>query len=413
MGAISNASPAPSPSCCPARPSSYPTRPGMPWRPSPTRAAAWACWPRTAWCWPRRSASRQRCALGLQHMCSGLGAPLLAAEQRITSKVEGGGQQGVLRTVDGGRADERMPGPEVGLGSEPPRRSSSLVALCSCSADALTHVQPVCPLHHPAAAGHAGGGRAAREDVSGRAAGLGRAAGEGGRQQQLGFRGCKPGAAAAQWQPQQQQQQPPQPAAGERSIIIPTPPPRHPGTARRYRLDDHIACAVAGITADANILVNSCRLQAQRYLLTYQVGRGGAALARCAWGGECWDAAAHRIVDPPHLCATCSHAHPPLPPRPAPSTTQPVQPRSSSPSTSWRISAPPGPLKHCFLSCNSTPAAGAHPGGPAGARAVRPEAGVHAVRRAAPLWRLAAVRGLGRGARLPAVPVRPLGCARF
>lgn len=37
-----------------------------------------------------------------------------------------------------------------------------------------------------------------------------------------------------------------------------------------YRLDDHIACAVAGITADANILINTCRLQAQRHLLTYQ-----------------------------------------------------------------------------------------------------------------------------------------------
>lgn len=39
---------------------------------------------------------------------------------------------------------------------------------------------------------------------------------------------------------------------------------------KMYRLDDHIACAVAGITADANILVNTCRLSAQRYLITYQ-----------------------------------------------------------------------------------------------------------------------------------------------
>lgn len=37
-----------------------------------------------------------------------------------------------------------------------------------------------------------------------------------------------------------------------------------------YRLDDHVACAVAGITADANILVNTCRLNAQRYTLQYQ-----------------------------------------------------------------------------------------------------------------------------------------------
>lgn len=39
---------------------------------------------------------------------------------------------------------------------------------------------------------------------------------------------------------------------------------------KMYRLDDHIACAVAGITSDANILVNTCRLHAQRYLFTYQ-----------------------------------------------------------------------------------------------------------------------------------------------
>ena len=39
---------------------------------------------------------------------------------------------------------------------------------------------------------------------------------------------------------------------------------------KMYRIDDHIACAVAGITADANILINTCRLQAQRYLFQYQ-----------------------------------------------------------------------------------------------------------------------------------------------
>ena len=46
---------------------------------------------------------------------------------------------------------------------------------------------------------------------------------------------------------------------------------------KMYRLDDHIAAAVAGITADANILVNTCRLQAQRYLFTYQVRVSGLA----------------------------------------------------------------------------------------------------------------------------------------
>lgn len=37
-----------------------------------------------------------------------------------------------------------------------------------------------------------------------------------------------------------------------------------------YKIDDHIACAVAGITSDANILINTCRLHAQRYMFTYQ-----------------------------------------------------------------------------------------------------------------------------------------------
>jgi len=39
---------------------------------------------------------------------------------------------------------------------------------------------------------------------------------------------------------------------------------------KMYRLDDHIACAVAGITADANILINRARVVAQRYTFTYQ-----------------------------------------------------------------------------------------------------------------------------------------------
>lgn len=58
----------------------------------------------------------------------------------------------------------------------------------------------------------------------------------------------------------------------------PTPIPRpqlldtHAVGVRRekmYKLDDHVACAVAGITADANILINHCRLAAQRYLFAY------------------------------------------------------------------------------------------------------------------------------------------------
>jgi 20S proteasome subunit alpha 3 len=39
---------------------------------------------------------------------------------------------------------------------------------------------------------------------------------------------------------------------------------------KMYRLDQHMACAVAGITADANILINYARTSAQRYLFSYQ-----------------------------------------------------------------------------------------------------------------------------------------------
>eukprot|EP01088_Endostelium_zonatum_P021214 TRINITY_DN8244_c0_g1_i1.p1 TRINITY_DN8244_c0_g1~~TRINITY_DN8244_c0_g1_i1.p1 ORF type:complete len:263 (-),score=60.24 TRINITY_DN8244_c0_g1_i1:26-814(-) len=39
---------------------------------------------------------------------------------------------------------------------------------------------------------------------------------------------------------------------------------------KMYKIDDHVAVAVAGITADANILVNRSRLIAQRHYFTYQ-----------------------------------------------------------------------------------------------------------------------------------------------
>jgi len=39
---------------------------------------------------------------------------------------------------------------------------------------------------------------------------------------------------------------------------------------KMYNVDDHIACNVAGITSDANILINYARLTAQRYTYTYQ-----------------------------------------------------------------------------------------------------------------------------------------------
>ncbi|KAK7339962.1 hypothetical protein VNO77_20652 [Canavalia gladiata] len=41
-------------------------------------------------------------------------------------------------------------------------------------------------------------------------------------------------------------------------------------TEKMYKIDDHVACAVAGIMSDANILINTARVQAQRYTLAYQ-----------------------------------------------------------------------------------------------------------------------------------------------
>jgi len=38
---------------------------------------------------------------------------------------------------------------------------------------------------------------------------------------------------------------------------------------KMYMIDEHVACAVAGITADANILINQARLHAQRHLYNY------------------------------------------------------------------------------------------------------------------------------------------------
>jgi 20S proteasome subunit alpha 3 len=41
-------------------------------------------------------------------------------------------------------------------------------------------------------------------------------------------------------------------------------------TEKIYRISDSMICSVAGITADANILINYCRIAAQRYFYTYQ-----------------------------------------------------------------------------------------------------------------------------------------------
>ncbi|CAL5373946.1 unnamed protein product [Camellia sinensis] len=41
-------------------------------------------------------------------------------------------------------------------------------------------------------------------------------------------------------------------------------------TEKMYKIDDHVACAVAGIMSDANILINTAQVQAQRYTHAYQ-----------------------------------------------------------------------------------------------------------------------------------------------
>ena len=40
---------------------------------------------------------------------------------------------------------------------------------------------------------------------------------------------------------------------------------------KMYRIDEHVAWPVAGLTADANILINDCRVASQRYRFTYQM----------------------------------------------------------------------------------------------------------------------------------------------
>ncbi|KAL9437212.1 hypothetical protein AB3S75_023125 [Citrus x aurantiifolia] len=41
-------------------------------------------------------------------------------------------------------------------------------------------------------------------------------------------------------------------------------------TEKMYKIDDHVACAVAGIMSDANILINTARVQARLYAYAYQ-----------------------------------------------------------------------------------------------------------------------------------------------
>jgi len=39
---------------------------------------------------------------------------------------------------------------------------------------------------------------------------------------------------------------------------------------KMYKIDEHVVTVVAGLTADANILIQQSRVSAQRYIFTYQ-----------------------------------------------------------------------------------------------------------------------------------------------
>ncbi|PHU04600.1 Proteasome subunit alpha type-4 [Capsicum chinense] len=39
---------------------------------------------------------------------------------------------------------------------------------------------------------------------------------------------------------------------------------------KMYKIDDHVACVVAGVMSDANILINTAMVQAQRYTFSYK-----------------------------------------------------------------------------------------------------------------------------------------------
>jgi len=57
--------------------------------------------------------------------------------------------------------------------------------------------------------------------------------------------------------------------AGERKVVSKLFSPSK-SSEKTYTLDNHVACLVAGLTADANILINQARLGSQRYLYQYQ-----------------------------------------------------------------------------------------------------------------------------------------------
>ncbi len=72
------------------------------------------------------------------------------------------------------------------------------------------------------------------------------------------------------------------------------------GSEKLYLIDDHIACVVSGITADANILVSQSRVAAQQYLLTYHEPMPvGACRRLCLF-------VSHACVGQSNWCVVCA-----------------------------------------------------------------------------------------------------------
>ena len=62
---------------------------------------------------------------------------------------------------------------------------------------------------------------------------------------------------------------PPPPPPGEKHASSKLLAPSK-SSEKMYKIDDHVTTVVAGLTADANILIEQARVTAQRYIYTYQ-----------------------------------------------------------------------------------------------------------------------------------------------
>ena len=81
-------------------------------------------------------------------------------------------------------------------------------------------------------------------------------------------------------------------------------PPK--SSEKTYKLDDHLVCAVAGLTSDANELIDIARLMAQRYAFVYQQPMPIEQLVRsCATGST---SSRSSVASAPSVCPCCTRA---------------------------------------------------------------------------------------------------------